>query len=272
LDFYKLLALEQIVVDPWLVQKDQITRGLWDDPIPVSLFAKHDPPDVERRKKLAEENHRRIGEELFSRAAIVIPIYPETNKDDINWQLVEELKKRFYGHTYRPKPDQYEKTIKVFAMGEKLREGKGYTSWQEIADAVKLPVATVRYIYDRAFHLVYGVTPDKRPYRVQPEIPATDDVEDVVKVQDVLKKEGPGLREKLTKDGAIEKYEKHGFQRKDGVIRQVNEIFDEIQSGIREKCSKCEKRVDGSEGRYSPDPERKDNEIFTCNSCLVPSR
>jgi len=245
LDFYKLLALEQIVVDPWLVSKDQIKRGLWDDPIPLSFFASHDKPDPAAEQKRAEEHHRRAGEELFRRAAIVIPIYPETNKDDINWQLVEKLKQKFYGHTYRPKPKLYDKIIKTFAMGELLRDRKGFSSWQEIANAVELSDATVRYIYDRAFQLVYGVTPDKRPYRTQEEITFTE------RVEDIPDNPGPSLKEKLIGED----------------VEKFSSAFED-----REECHQCLSHVDSSAGRYSPDPQRPYNELFTCNACLVLSK
>src|SRR5262249_8978315 len=122
------------------------------------------PPNVSLVSWLTENKEAKIrfrqcgGEDLFSRVAMVIPIYPDTKRDDINWEVIEYFKKLFYGQSHRPKPDKYEKIIKVFRAGQLLAEKAGkeeraYKSWQEVADSLGLELSTVRYIYDRAHQL-----------------------------------------------------------------------------------------------------------------------
>src|SRR5262249_37466753 len=100
--------------------------------------------------------------------AIVIPVYPYTKKEDIDWKTIGRFKKLFYGHSYRPTSDRYEKIVKVFRIGQLLEERAAkekiaYKSWLKVADG--LSVSTITYIYDKAHELVYGHPSKKRRYK-----------------------------------------------------------------------------------------------------------
>ena len=200
----------------------------------------------------AKKYYRQIGGwDLFSKVAMVIPIYPETNRDDIDWEVIEQLKKRFYGQSYRAKPDQYQKIIKVFQAGQLLEEKAGkeeraYKSWQEVADSVGLELSTVRYIYGRAHEIVFGLPAKKRHYGVEqevviPELP-----------KDIPDDPGPKLREQLKDEIAEYKTAFNKFRDEDD----------------REKCHRCQRLVASSSGKYMPHDNRPDDEIFLCNNCL----
>jgi hypothetical protein len=191
---------------------------------------------------------------VFSRVAFVIPVYAETNRDDIDWEAIEQLKKHFYGHSYRPKADQYEKIIKVFQAGQLLEEETAYKSWQEVADSVGLGFTTVRYIYERAHQLVLGFPAKKRHYGVEEEVVIPESP------QDIPLDPGPKLRERLTNTGAIGEYK---------------QIFDDVENEAEnidpEKCHRCQRLVPSSSGKYVPHDNRPDDEMFVCDNCLSPS-
>ena len=192
----------------------------------------------------------REGVKLFSKAKIVIPIYPETNEDDIDWQTIKELKQQVYGGGYQP-TSPYEKIIKIFRRGEILRITKGLDSWKKIATDTEMSVSTAHAIYDKAYELVYQRSRKKRPYKTDHEVTVPQSP------SEIPENPGPSLRAKLTKHGKIES----------GIRDQFEIIFRDLSDGILEECSQCGKEC--PEGKYSPDPERPHNEIFTCDDCLV---
>jgi hypothetical protein len=260
---------QQIEIDPaqqlnpvMAATLGKLTGG-FGQTIADNLFGNNAPEEAQRLKS---ELRRSAGEKLFSKAAIVIPIYPETNKDDIDWKYVEQMKTLLYGSAYRPDDKEYETIIKVFAAGQLLESGKGYSTWQAIADAFRLALATVRYMYNRAHAVVYGHSGKKRRYK-------SDNPFTSATVAEVLKDDGPTIREKLTSKGKIENYKRYGFRKgEDGISRQaISAIFEGTSDGIREKCSVCGRFVAASDGDYRSDPERPHNEIFTCSTCLNPS-
>jgi hypothetical protein len=206
-----------------------------------------DPLSTEIDKKFSR---RRGGENLFSEVAFVIRVYPDTNKDDIDWEAIEQLKKHFYGKSYRPKPDQYEKIIKVFQAGQLLEEKKAYKSWQEVAKSVGLQLSTVRYIYDKAHQLVFGFPATKRHYDVEEEVSVPETP------QDIPLDPGPKLRELLTNNGEIGEYKN---------------VFDELEDIDPEKCHMCKRLVARLSGKYLPHDNGADDEIFVCDNCLSPS-
>jgi hypothetical protein len=233
--------------------------------LPESLFEKEMgfKPSNEMTPKLVKDKENEIkknlrqrhGEVLFRRAAIVIPVYAYTNKDDIDWEGIEQLKKLFYGKGYRPKPDQYEKIVKVFQAGQLLEEKAGkeetaYKSWQEVADSVGLELSTVRYIYDKAHQLVFGFPAKKRQYGVEEELVIPESP------KDIPDDPGPKLKERLTTDGEIGQYKG---------------LFEELEDIDREKCCRCQRLIPSSGGKYMPHDNRPEEEIFICLNCLSPS-
>jgi hypothetical protein len=172
-----------------------------------------------------------------------------------------------YGSGYRPKENEYATIIKIFTAGQLLENGNAYPTWQEIANNVRLPLATVRYIYAKAHKIVYGRPGKKRRYKTDELVTIPDSAENIPEDP------GPSLREKLTKKGIIE-IDRHGLhKRNDGVtVQAFDSFFGDIDSGIRENCSICSKTFANSEGKYSPDPVRPHNEIFTCSNCSGSSR
>jgi len=227
--------------------------------LPESLFEEEKPSndvtpklvkDIENEIK---KNLREMrGEILFRRAAIVIPVYAYTNKEDIDWKVIEQLKKLFYGQSHRPKTDQYEKIIKVFQAGQLLAEKAGkeeraYKSWQEVADSVGLDLSTVRYIYDKAHQLVFGFPPKKRQYGVEQEILIPDSP------KDTPDDPGPKLKERLTSNGEIGEY---------------TGLFKELEDIDPEKCYKCQRLIPSSSGKYMPHDNCPEEEIFICLNCL----
>ena len=212
-------------------------------------------PEFINENEKKKRDRQKCGERLFSMAAIVIPVYPYTNKDDIDWEAIEHLKKHFYGQSYRPKSDQYEKIIKVFQAGQLLEEKAGkevtaYKSWQEVADSVGLRLSTVRYIYNKAHQLVFGFPARKRHYGVADEVSVPNSPEDIPDDP------GPKLKERLTSNGEIGEY------------KNVFEEFEDIDS---EKCHRCQRLVASSSGKYVPHGKRTDDQIFICHNCLSPS-
>ena len=222
-------------------------------------------------KKLQKRGREWAGDRLFSAASIVIPVYPETTKDDIDWEIVEKLKKQIYGQSYRPKPDQYEKIVKVFEMGQLLEEGKAYKSWQEVADSVGLGLNTIRYIYSKAHELVYGFSPKKRHYRTPEEVTIPESP------QEVPEDPGPKLKERLLNSNKeIDSFNNEGDD--DDEIGSFKALFEETdqedddQDGSGpEKCHKCQRFLASSSGEYMPHPSRENVETFLCRDCLSPS-
>jgi hypothetical protein len=206
--------------------------------------------------KLREESGRR----LFSKARIVIPIYPETERDDIDWEYIQKLKTLAYGSGYRP-TSPHEKIIKIFARGEILRRRKGDDTWESIAKDLGVKRSTAYQIDEKAHTFVYGHPPSKRRYRTTEEITVPDTPEEIPE------NPGPAIREKLK--GNIDEYGQYKYRkRKDKVIEQCDAIFHELNDTIREECSKCGDHFNSSLGKYFPDPERPYNELFCCDNCL----
>jgi len=266
-DFEKLLELEQIVIDPWPIYRQTAPAKIGEGFIP-DCFVNNSP---EKDEEIKKELRRSVGEELFSKAAIVLPIYPETTKDDINWEYIEKLKKHFYGYSYRPKRKQYEKAIKVFERGQLLEDGKGYKSWQEVADSICLQLSTVRYIYTRAHEIVYGVLPKKRHYGTEEEITIPKSSE--TGPEDP----GPKLKERLlNSDKEIGSYNTEGAADDEMgsfkvLFEETDQEDDDQEEFDPEKCSKCHRFVARSSGKYSPNPDRPGDDVFLCKDCLSPS-
>jgi hypothetical protein len=203
---------------------------------------------------------RSEGEKLFSKAKIVIPIYPETHEGDINWRTVQELKQLVYGSSYRPPEDTYEIVIKIFERGQLLEEVGTYKSWQEIADSVGLGLSTVRNIYDRAHQLVYGRPAAKRRYQSEAEItvPKSPD--------EIPENPGPSLRGKLTNINEIDRF---------------RNVLAEMEEDEQQRCFNCQDTMSRSLGedvlpqhyaelrKYGRLPAYPGDGAFLCTECLL---
>jgi len=248
---------------------------------PESLLEKEPPNEVTIRDKNNEMKknlnlRQSKGEDLFSSAAIVIPVYAYTNKDDIDWEAINQLKKRFYGESYHPKPAQYEKIIKVFQRGQLLKEKTGkediaykYKYWQEVADSVGLRLSTVHYIYGRAHEVVYGR--DKSDDT--PSNPET--------VEEILKDNGPSRREPLVSELNRRRDNEQSDKNNDADERDsFRKVFDELREDVLDLCFLCHElksagHSDVTEdqylklGEYSSLPPYPNHEPFICNDCLT---
>jgi hypothetical protein len=232
---------------------------------------------------MKENLRQRHGEFLFRRAAIVIPVYPYTNKDDIDWKAIEQFKKRFYGKSHRPKPAEYEKIIKIFQAGQLLEEKAGkeeraYKSWQEVADSVGLRLNTVRYVYGKAHEVVYGHPSKKRRYK------SDDRTTNPETVEEILKDNGPSRREALVSEVTRHNRRRDNEQsdKNDDAdkIDSFRKVFDELREDTPDLCFICQEfksagRSDVTHaeylalGKYSPLPPYPDFEPFICNDCLT---
>jgi hypothetical protein len=294
LEIFNQAKAANVELDPVLAYRE-VFRVIFaqhiSDNLPESLLEKEMgfEPSKEVTPKLIKDNEmeknlrQKDGEFLFRRAAIVIPVYAHTNKDDIDWKVIEEFKKRFYGQSYRPKSDQYKKIIKVFRAGQLLEEQAGkeeraYKSWQEVADSVGLRLNAVRYIYDRAHEVVYGYPSEKRRYR------SDDTTAKPATVEEVLKDNGPSRREALVSEITRfkPKRDNEGSDENDDTneIDSFRKVFDELREDSSDLCFICQElksagRSDVTHaaylalGKYSPLPPYPDFEPFICNDCLL---
>ena len=234
--------------------------------------------ELNTNNEMKENLRRGAGEFLFRNAAIVIPVYAYTNKDDIDWEVVEQFKKRFYGQSYRLKTELCEKIIKVFQRGQLLEEERAYKSWQEVADSVGLRLNTVRYIYGRAHEVVYGHPSEKRRYR------SDDTTAKPATVEEVLKDNGPSRREALVSKITRfkPKRDNEGSDENDDTdkIDSFRKVFEELREDTPDLCFICHElksagRSDVTHaeylalGEYSPLPPYPDFEPFICNDCLT---
>jgi hypothetical protein len=161
----ELAESQQIEIDPALTLKPvaaatlgRITDGKSGQRLADELFRK----DSSETQNLESKLRRSAGERIFSRAAIVIPIYPETTQHDIDWAYIERLKTELYGESYRPKENKYDKIVKIFERGELRSQKRAWKTWKEIGDSVGLTASATEFIYTRAYEVVYGYLPEKR--------------------------------------------------------------------------------------------------------------
>jgi hypothetical protein len=158
--------LEGIEIDPWLMFQRMIKGAIVNlgDKAEVN-FPINDlvgaASGTTASAQFGANMRCAAGEMLFSKAAVVLPIYHETNRDDIDWTLVERLKNEFYGQSYRPKDSKYDKIIKIFRLGHTRKKLKAWT-WKDIGASVGLAPSATESIYDRAYEFVYGKRPKKR--------------------------------------------------------------------------------------------------------------
>ena len=273
---FEQAELEGIEIDPW-IKSQHTTKGI------IENLTEQEIKENSVKGLFSTINHfkksmrQSAGERLFAKAAIIIPVYPETISDAIDWGVVQKLKARVYGQSVRQDADMYETAIKVFARGQLLEDGKAYSSWQEIADSVGHSLSTVRNIYGRAHEIVYGHPSKKRRYK------SAETTTEPETVEEVLKNDGPGHREPLVSEitPVNEKsVNEKSDENDDTDLVSFRNVFDELREYTSDLCFLCEELkfaghsdVTHDEylklGEYSPLPPYPDYEPFICNDCLT---
>jgi hypothetical protein len=94
---------------------------------------------------------------LARAAKIVIPIYENTSRDDINWEYIVALQKENYGTKLRSTPGRYELKIKVWDTVKKMGG-----NFSRTARELEKPLSTVRDLYDAVHKDILGYYPTKR--------------------------------------------------------------------------------------------------------------
>lgn len=111
----------------------------------------HDERTPEEISKL----RRMHGEKYLKTAAMAIPIYPDTSREDIEqlWPEIERLKKILYGKRSAPKKNKWETNIEIYKFGQNKETfeeitGKPYGSWENLARQLGISPQACRERYN----------------------------------------------------------------------------------------------------------------------------
>jgi hypothetical protein len=128
-------------------------KPIWIDPS-IRNKVGLDEFEGKEREELLFKIRREMGRLLFESARLVIPIYPDTTKEDIEgiWPRINELKKLAYGKIPSPRKTKWEENVVIYRFGQfqetvKEHTGKLGAPWNNIADQLQISPQACRERY-----------------------------------------------------------------------------------------------------------------------------